>query len=109
LSGTVMVDAGGGSYAQLKESTDGGYYNLKCNTLKFVYNEEYNNSGVVDYAIYDASDTKVYPPGASSLSITTMGKNLFALNLSTAGLSTGYYLFEVKNKKGDKQYLRFKY
>lgn len=107
-------------YAVLRKSLDGGFYDVTSTRnpshngiLYFRFEEEYvDNGNNLDYRIYkdlpgDATALMGTPPALP----VTYKDNRYAITLGIAGinLTSGIYILEVTDKKGEKTFLRFKY
>jgi hypothetical protein len=95
-------------YAELLERLDGGYYLTVDGHLRIKYVERYKleSGATLNYRILDGSYTDVTP--ATSLG-RKYGTNWYDLDLS-GDLNDGeYYLFEVRNDKGDLTMFRFRF
>ena len=101
-------------YATVKRKLDGGFYEVNTNALYFRFDDEYNDqSHNLEYHIYNAANTDVAPtlvPTTNNSALSVYGDNRFKIDLytSTAVLSAGYYILEVRNEKNEPFYLRFK-
>lgn len=92
----------------LLKQLDGGYH-VANGVLRFVYDEEYNDTdGELRYNVYDQYNTVVATQDDIPLSVS-YGDNRLGLNIACIGLrlSKGYYILEVINEKNEKQYVRF--
>lgn len=98
----------------LKKKLDASYYTLVGGLLKFKYNEEYVSNGVeLEFTVYDKDRNIVLSnatptPGVNLLAAYKDNRwalNVLALNPS---MTSGYYVLEVKDKKGEISMLRFK-
>lgn len=96
----------------LKQKLDAGYYTLFKGQLKFRYDEEYvSNGNKLEFNIYDKNRTVVLSNTSPGVAVNIAykdnrcGLNLKALNPT---LPSGYYVLEVKDKKGEVGMLRFK-
>ena len=96
----------------LKRKLDSGYYTLTSGILRFKYDEEYvNNGGELEFNIYDYTRTVVISNNSPGVNLNTLFKdNRFVLNINAINpsLPQGYYVLEVKDKKGEIWMLRFK-
>jgi hypothetical protein len=101
-------------YATVRRKLDGGFYEVKGSGLYFRFDDEYNDQNHnLEYHIYNASNTDVAPtlvPTTSNAALSSYGDNRFRLDLytSSAILTAGYYILEVRNEKNEPFYLRFK-
>lgn len=93
-------------YARLSRDYDGAYYLTQNGKLRFKYEEWYNSSEQLRYAIRDMNNQDQTP----SISLNkTFGPNWLELDLSTSGLTSGQtYVLDVWNAKGDHRWLRFR-
>ncbi|MCH2229180.1 MAG: DNRLRE domain-containing protein, partial [Crocinitomicaceae bacterium] len=99
------------SYADVTPKLDGGYYKAFGGTLKFIYEEQYNDQdNELSYNIYDNENTVVVTGTGDEL--VYYGDNRYELDFSCAAgpghLTDGVYVLEVINEKNEKWYLRFK-
>lgn len=96
----------------LKRKLDSGYYTLTSGILRFKYDEEYvNNGSELEFNIYDYTRTVVISNASPGVALNTLYKdNRFILNINAINpsLPQGYYVLEVKDKKGEVWMLRFK-
>jgi hypothetical protein len=101
-------------YATVKRKLDGGFYEVKGSALYFRFDDEYNDQNHnLDYRIYNSANTDVAPtlvPTTNNAALSVYGDNRFKIDLytSSAILSAGYYILEVRNEKNEPFYLRFK-
>jgi hypothetical protein len=98
-------------YAILRKKLDGNYYQTAYGVLAFKLDEEYAGNGVgLDYKIYDYNRNVVLSnvsPGATI--IPNYKDNRISLSLLSLNPSlSGWYVLEVKDKKGAVSMLRFK-
>ncbi len=100
-------------YAQLREVLDAGFYPLApyTNTVYFHYEEAYK-AGTLDYKVYDQNRADITTSvvldnvDLNGPSNKRQGTNRYKLTLPS--LNAGeFYLLEVTNEKGEKEYLRF--
>ena len=101
------------SYAKLKPSLDGGYYNTIDGVLKVELDEEYNDTDLVFNIYNDLYDPQ--NPSKTHLSMTMptigYGDNRLEYDFTCPGsncLSSGIYILEIINGKNEKRYIRFK-
>gem|GEM_PF-1978818 len=97
----------------LKKKLDGSYYTLSNGYLKIKYDEEYvNNGNRLEFKIYDKDRNVVISDASTGAARLVKYKdNRFSLNVHTINpaLPHGYYVMEVKDRKGEINMLRFKY
>lgn len=97
------------SYASLRKSVDGGFYEVGSdNKVYFKYTGQYNTNAL-NYKIYNPDRSLVT---GCSINTTTKnyGDNRFIIDVSSCLTAAGkYYLLEVTNEKNELFYLRFKY
>jgi hypothetical protein len=108
-------------YGELKMQVDGSYYPTVVGALNFTYEEKYAG-GTLKMTIYDNSMnvviSNVVPapntiPSTWGIS-TVFGKNYFSWDLTNVGVfnsgngPNNYFILEITDQKGLKQYLRFK-
>jgi len=98
-------------YGTLAKQLDDNFYQTVCGNLYFRYDEEYVSGGDLIYNIYDGANNKL----ASSIGGPSLGinykDNYFVINniaSVNSAIQNGYFILEVVNKKGEKEYLRFK-
>ena len=97
-------------FANLDKELDGGWYNTELGHLKFKYVERYNDSGDLDFTLYDAAHEPIAHSIPAAERSVKFGVNWYMWDLTSSGLSTGdFYILEVRNAKDDVSYLRFKY
>ncbi len=102
------------TYTLLKRKLDGSYYQVTNNTLRFKYDEEYNDTdNLLNFRIYKTSDNSLAASDANVQNIfkkVYYGDNRYAFDVTllNGGLASGDYVLEVTNEKSEKQYLRFK-
>jgi len=97
-------------YAELRKKLDGGYAIVEDGTLRFVYDEQYNDQdGKLNYFIYNEYNDEVIPSVVTDLT-PVYGDNRMDLDLSCSGIgiNSGFYTLEVINEKNEKLYLRFR-
>lgn len=111
ISATFRV-SGSRSEAVLRKTLDAGYYTLVRGSLNFRYDEEYvNNGNVLEFSIYDKNRAVVISNTSSGVSVNISYKdNRCSLNIKAINpsLPPGFYVLEVKGKKGEISMLRFK-
>jgi hypothetical protein len=101
-------------YATVKRKLDGGFYEVKGSGLYFRFDDEYNDQNHhLEYHIYNSANTDVAPtlvPTVNNSALSYYGDNRFKLDLytSSAILTAGFYILEVRNEKNEPFYLRFK-
>lgn len=109
-------------YATLSKKPDGGYYQVNNGKLKFYYDNQYQETPLI-WKVYNQYDDLVASSqlGPLTLSIphnvntlqgnVVHGRNLLSLDFTCStngqGLNSGYYVLEIENQKGEKEYLRF--
>lgn len=94
--------------ADLKTKLDGSYYLASDRIVRFRYLEDYHDPDqLLNFKVLNDFNEDVTPLG---LSLSNQwGDNRNALNLQAYGnLSTGFYILQVTNDKGENYYLRFK-
>lgn len=106
-------------YAVLQTELTGGYHTVYNGKLLFKYDESYNESGDLNYTIYDDYHrpiaSNVISPGVLTNGSVATGDNRYLLNLldcdiaPNGALGTGMYLLEVINDKGEHRYLLIKH
>lgn len=96
----------------LKKKLDAGFYTLVNGSLNFKFEEEYlNNGNELEFNIFDKNRVIVLSNTSPGINVKVTYKdnrcrlNLKALNPS---LPQGFYILEVKDKKGEISMLRFK-
>lgn len=90
-------------YAKLSRKIEAGYYLPDNDKIYFVFDEPYLPSTAnVDYFIYS------HPRSIISQSTLSVHRGTNYLYVNTSGLSSGKYILEVRNSKGEKYFLRFK-
>jgi photosystem II stability/assembly factor-like uncharacterized protein len=96
----------------LKKKLDATYYTLFNGYLKFKFDEEYvNNGNEIEFKIYDKARNVVISHTSTSVNLPIVYKdNRWALNLFFINptLQPGFYVMEVKDRKGEISMLRFK-
>jgi len=98
-------------YAELKEQLDAGFYPMPSgsNQVYFYYKEEYK-TGNLDYKVYNQSmglvSTTLENVDLSNTPTKRYGTNRFKLTVPNMNAGQ-FYLLEVTNEKGEKEYLRF--
>jgi hypothetical protein len=102
-------------YVVLKRKLDGGFYTTTKSTIRYKFDDEYNNSGnaVLTYKVYDATNSNIQPTLVTTPNnnpVPVYGDNRFTLDLfsQSTTLASGYYILEVTNDKAEKWYLRIK-
>ena len=96
------------SYAELKEEVDGSFCATIDHRLYVRYVEKYK-PGQVDYKIYNSKHAQVL---SGKLTISSVGSNFLPLDLpglTARNEAESFYLLEIKNSKGDRHVVRFKY
>lgn len=100
------------TYAVLKKKLDAGYYSLSAGYLKFKFEEEYvNSNNSLVFSIYDPNRQVVVSNTSPGMTLSTAYKdNRFVLDINAINppLQIGFYILEVKDKKGEISMLRFK-
>lgn len=110
---TIAYSANKSSFATLKHSLDGGYYEADGNAFLFKFDDEYNDqNNSLTYRILNASNTNIAStliPSTNNNPLSYYGDNRFKLNLltTTGAIAAGYYILEVTNEKQETFYLRF--
>lgn len=96
------------SYAIMRKTVDGGYYNTINGYLKFKFDGEYTK-GKLNFRIYDEGQNDVTPKKTSLTQI--YGDNRYIIDLQNANKFTDhtFYILEVISQKNEKYFLRFKY
>lgn len=97
------------SYAELKTVLDGGYHQVPGDhILRFRFFEAYNaEAGAnLDFTVYSI-DHQVVSIGQNVSGNYGYGENLISLNVSSLPPEQ-FYVLEVRNRKGEKFYLRFR-
>lgn len=96
----------------LRRKLDGNYYQTSQGVLAFKFDEEYISNGVaLEYKIYDKNRNVVISNASPNANVYSSYKdNRFVINLLNINpsLPSGYYVIEVKDKKGEIFMLRFK-
>jgi hypothetical protein len=96
----------------LKKKLDAGYYTLPNRILKFKFGEEYvNNSTELEFKLFDKERNVVISNATIGANLLPVYKdNRFVLNINALNPSiiSGYYVLEVKDKKGEINFLRIK-
>ncbi|MGD1848352.1 MAG: FG-GAP-like repeat-containing protein, partial [Salibacteraceae bacterium] len=108
-------------FATLSKKLDGSHYQVDRGTLKFYYDNEYQET-TLTWRIYDQHHTLVASDQVNPLTLSVPqngqtqpgwvlhGRNLLTLDLTCStngqGLNAGYYYLEVENQKGEVLYLR---
>jgi hypothetical protein len=95
-------------YAELLERLNGGYYLTVDGHLRIKYVERYKveSGATLNYRILDGSYTDVTPAGTLG---KKYGTNWLDLDLSGDLTDGEYYLFEVRDDKGDLSMFRFRF
>lgn len=99
-------------YATLKKNLDGSFYTVENNKLFFRFNESYS-SNILNCKIYDSKMQPVKPKATNEnkkgqeVFLKTSGYNCFEIDIDEMNISSGFYLLEVQNEKGEKFILRF--
>ena len=99
-------------YITLRKTVDGGFFALENNKLFIRFDESYN-SNVLSSKIYDSKMQPVRSKAnneekkSSEILLKNSGYNRFEINLNEMDVSSGFYLLEIKNEKGEKFMLRF--
>lgn len=93
------------SFPELSEDYPSGYYDLPTDdTLRFSFTSR-TSGDTLNYTIYtDAREDA----GVTTRLSNNYGYSQYKIDLSSAGLSAGYYMLELVTDEGDKWYLRFK-
>ena len=93
-------------YANLTKKLDGGYYVFPANMVYFKYHEKYR-AGDLDYKIYEFKNQVLI--SSSNLTVSKIyGDNWIALDMCAFNyIQDHYYVLEVIDEKGRKEYLRF--
>ncbi len=92
-------------YVEPKRTIEGGYYLIPSDDLlRFEFNEEYVPETGGDLA-YVVRDYKGQPQAGLDELDEIFGDNRFELDVSS--LTSGFYILEVKNLKGEDWFLRF--
>lgn len=104
-------------YTELKDKLDASYYPITNgkNSIYFYYKEDYN-AGVLntsDFVVYDngrnvVSGVTFENVDLSNSAAKRYGTNRYKLTLPSNLDLSKFYLLEVTNEKGEKQFLRFK-
>lgn len=101
------------SYVPLQEVLDAGFYPLTngSKSVYFYYEERYQE-GILNYKVFDQNHTDI----TTSVTLENIdlnnsrnkayGRNRYKLTLQTVNANE-FYLLEVTNEKGKKQYLKF--
>jgi hypothetical protein len=98
------------SHYELKRDYAAGYTLAVENTLKFTFDEEYDqpNGQFLNYAIFRDDHTAV--TGTLPAIAYRFDDNRYELNLATLGLQANkFYYLQVTTSTGEKRYLRFQY
>jgi hypothetical protein len=106
-------------YAVLQTVLTGGYHTVYNGKLLFKYDELYNETGNLRYTIYDDYHrpvaSNIISPGVLTNGTVVTGDNRYLLNLLdcditvNGALSSGMFLLEVINDKGEIRYLLIKH
>jgi hypothetical protein len=96
-------------YAIPKKKLDGGYYTTRYdNPVSFLYlefDEEYDDTGNLDYKIYKGDNTVIAGLPSKTVAI---GHNQYELALNVSKVQLGaFYILEITNEKQEKWFLRF--
>ncbi len=101
-------------YAELKDILNSSYYPITDveNVVYFNYKEEYR-AGTLNFVVYDdkrdpVSGVSLENVDLPSLAEKRIGTNRYKLTLPNNLDLTKFYLLEIANDKGEKQFLRFK-
>jgi hypothetical protein len=117
----IVISKGKNStpYAVLQTELTGGYHTVYNGKLLFKYDELYNETGNLTYTLYDDYHrpvaSNVISPGVLTNGTVVTGDNRYMLNLLDCditpfgALSSGTFLLEVVNDKGEKRYLLIKH
>lgn len=108
-----------GTHVLLKNTLDGGYYDVYNREIRFQYDEEYETIlyKKLAYTIYDKDKNVIGGVDINGVSLVTgsqllsntIGENKFELNLFSLSLTTNeYYTLEVTNDKKEMKALKFK-
>ncbi|MDQ3110522.1 MAG: hypothetical protein M3R17_11565, partial [Bacteroidota bacterium] len=92
-------------YVPTRPQLDGFTTRTYAQKLYVIYDEKYI-PGSLNYTIYDMNHT---PISTINSPVTKVyGKNWLRINLLPLGLTiNGYYVLEIQNEKGQKEYVRF--
>lgn len=89
-------------YAKLTRKIEPGYYVLDAGKINFVFDEPYiPSTDTIRYYIYK------YPSNVLQTNTLSVHRGFNKFELSV-GLSSGMYILEVRNTKGEQYFLRFK-
>jgi hypothetical protein len=100
-------------YAELKNILDANYYPITgaSNTVYFYYKEDYR-AGNLTFNVYEEGQTIVSNATLENVDLSNTPTKRYGTNrykLELPSLNAGkFYLLEVINEKGEKQFLRFK-
>lgn len=89
---------------QLKRKLDGGYALSRNCEMSFFFEEDYQNEGLLDYAVLNEAGASVLGPSNQPLA-ASYGRNAYTIDL--AGFGNGFYLLKVANAKGEVSQMRF--
>jgi hypothetical protein len=92
------------TYIKLTKDLKGENYKPINDQIGFIHEDEYSGLSDLDYVVYNSTMTRVYSKENLNLR-QALGDNRFTIN--TQSLPEGNYFLEVKDKKGEKYYLRF--
>ena len=106
MDGDAIVTSSDCNYSiSLSKDQDGSVYKVKNNNLKFIYKVKYNETGNLNYKIYNSQHVQVTSGHYLTNPSLNFGINNFELNISA--LSPDIYLMQVENAKNEKWYLKF--
>lgn len=101
-------------YAVVQPTVDGGFYTAVNNRIFFKFDEAYATDKVVDCEIYDSKmqplKSKTYDALKSSsngIALKQQGYNQYEVDLNDLNISTGFYVLQLKNAKGQIFKLKF--
>ena len=94
------------NYAKLKDKLDGGFHKFTGKSILFKYEEKYR-TGNLNYEIYEYKNQTLL--SSNTLTVPKRyGDNWLSISMCQFNcLNNHYYVLEVSDEKGRKEYLRF--
>lgn len=95
-------------FGELKYDLDGYYHIMKNGKIKFVFNQEYDQSAL-QFTIYNDLDIPILTNLDFPIINTLPGENYLTIDVSTQENCIGkkFYYLEIINSKKERMYLRF--
>jgi len=100
----TLINVPVASYAHLKKTLDGSFYQVVTSDLKFIFNEEYKDGNLT----FSVLDTKRSVILSNTNQIKKYGDNRYAIDVSSLVVGS-FYTLEVKSDKNEVFLLKFKY